>query len=246
MFIAVRAKTLLGILCLTILAIGGIIVTGNRTLVPVFASAPVEAPSGCYIIDAGHGGEDGGAVAADGTLESTLNLAIAQRTRGVLLFLGKPAVMTRSDERAIYSEGAVTLREKKRSDLKNRVAMIESYPEPVLISIHQNSLPSSTAVRGAQVFYNASDGAPLLAARTQQALNLAVNAGNEKTEKQIDSSIYLMRQITCPGILIECGFLSNPEETKKLQDGAYQTKIAVTVVAGVLNETNGAERDERE
>lgn len=244
MFIVLRAKRILCILCLTILAIGGIIITGNRTLVPVFNPVSQDNTSGYYIIDAGHGGEDGGAVAADGTIESDINLAIAQRVEDVLAFLGKNTLMTRSDEQAVYSEGAVTLREKKRSDLKNRVEMINEYEDVVLISIHQNSLPSTPSVHGAQVFYNTIDGADQLAEQVQQSLNQSVNIGNEKTQKAIDSTIYLMRQVNCPAILVECGFLSNPSETKELQDSAYQTKLAVAITAGVLNQENGASSNE--
>ena len=157
-----------------------------------------------------------------------------------MAFLGKSTAMTRSDEQAVYSDGAVTLREKKRSDLENRAAMINGYEDAVLISIHQNSLPSSPSVHGAQVFYNGIDGAEILAEQVQQSLNQSVNIGNEKTKKQIDSSIYLMRQVNCPAILVECGFLSNSEETKELQDGGYQTKLAMIIAAGVLNHENGA------
>lgn len=240
MFIVVRAKKVLGILCLTILLIGGIIITGNRTLVPVFSRTASETMQTCYIIDAGHGGEDGGAVSSEGVIESDINLAIAQRTEQLMAFLGKSTAMTRSDEQAVYSDGAVTLREKKRSDLENRAAMINGYEDAVLISIHQNSLPSSPSVHGAQVFYNGIDGAEILAEHVQQSLNQSVNIGNEKTKKQIDSSIYLMRQVNCPAILVECGFLSNSEETKELQDGGYQTKLAMIIAAGVLNHENGA------
>ena len=118
--------------------------------------------------------------------------------------------------------------------------MINGYEDAVLISIHQNSLPSSPSVHGAQVFYNGIDGAEILAEQVQQSLNQSVNIGNEKTKKQIDSSIYLMRQVNCPAILVECGFLSNSEETKELQDGGYQTKLAMIIAAGVLNHENGA------
>lgn len=246
MFIVVRARRVLGILCLTILAIGGIIMTGNRTLVPVFSHTASETPQTCYIIDAGHGGEDGGAVSSEGVIESDINLAIAQKTEKLLAFLGKSTAMTRKDERAVYSDGAVTLREKKRSDLENRAAMINGYENAVLISIHQNSLPSAPSVHGAQVFYNSADGAELLAEQMQQSLNQCVNTDNAKTTKQIDSSIYLMRQVNCRAILVECGFLSNHEDTKKLQDGGYQTKLAMTITAGVLNHENGVSAYESE
>ena len=238
MFIVFRAKRILPMLCLTIFIISGIILSCNRTLVPVFSVN--EAPNQiCYIIDAGHGGEDGGAVAEDGTIESDLNLSIAQKINGTLCFLGLDSDMTRKNKDAIYSEDAVTLREKKRSDLKNRVDMINAYENAVLISIHQNSLPSAPNVHGVHVFYNHNDDAAQLAKQLQASLNESLNGATPKNAKQIDSSIYLMRQVDCPAVLIECGFLSNQAETQQLKESAYQTKLAVAIISGLLNDMNG-------
>lgn len=196
-----------------------------RTLVPVFGPEleNVTAPV-VYVIDAGHGGEDGGAVSASGVTESTLNLEIAQHLNDMLSFLGKDTVMTRPGENAVYSVGASTLREKKRSDLQNRVAMVNGYDDAVLLSIHQNSLPTVPSVHGAQTFYNTVSGADQLAEQIQQSLNQTVNIGNEKAKKQIDDTIYLMRRVSRPAVLVECGFLSNAEETKLLQEQKYQTR----------------------
>ena len=193
------------------------------------------AGAGCrtIVLDAGHGGEDGGAVSPDGVVESDLNLAITRRLRDVLLFLGRDTVLTRTGGDAIYSPEAVTLREKKVSDLKNRVDLINSQPEAVLISIHQNSMPDHPSVHGAQVFYNGET--------VQAALNGAVNAGNGKNAKAIDSTIYLMKNVQCPAILVECGFLSNRTETGQLLTGGYQLKLAVCIAAGFLqHDTEGA------
>lgn len=240
MFIVVRAKRVLAILGLTIFAFGGIIIACNRTLVPVFSQNTNEEAT-CYVIDAGHGGEDGGAVSPDGVVESTLNLAIAERTRSLLSFLGVSTAMTRKGPEAIYSDGAVTLREKKRSDLENRVELVNSHAPGVLVSIHQNSLPSAPSVRGAQVFFNGAAKADALAEQVQQTLNESVNAANHvKDAKRIAPSIYLMEQIQCPGILIECGFLSNAADTENLQNSAYQTKLALAAAAGILRYENGA------
>lgn len=205
--------------------------------------AAVNAAAGCrtIVLDAGHGDEDGGAVSPDGVVESDLNLAITRRLRDVLLFLGRDTVLTRTGEDAIYSPEAVTLREKKVSDLKNRVALINSKPEAVLISIHQNSMPDHPSVHGAQVFYNGAVSGPRLGETVQAALNGAVNAGNGKNAKAIDSTIYLMKNVQCPAILVECGFLSNRTETGQLLTGGYQLKLAVCIAAGFLqHDTEGA------
>lgn len=126
------------------------------------------------------------------------------------------------------------------SDLKNRVALINSKPEAVLISIHQNSMPDHPSVHGAQVFYNGAVSGPRLGETVQAALNGAVNAGNGKNAKAIDSTIYLMKNVQCPAILVECGFLSNRTETGQLLTGGYQLKLAVCIAAGFLqHDTEG-------
>ena len=186
------------------------------------------------VVDPGHGGEDGGAVAADGTVESGINLAIAQDLDALLRFLGCETRMTRTEDAAIYSDGARTLREKKASDLKNRAALVNETPNAVLLSIHQNSLPASRRVHGAQAFHARTEGSEALAESVQVALNAAVNLGNEKSRKVIDKSVYLMKNISCPAVLVECGFLSNAEEAARLCETDYQRKLAVTVAAGFL------------
>ena len=130
---------------------------GNAAFTAAFAPGE-EGASPVVVVDAGHGGEDGGAVAADGTVESGLNLAIARRVRDLLTFAGVPTTVTREGDAAIYDPGSATLREKKVSDLHNRVALVNELPGAVLLSIHQNSLPSSPSTRGAQVFWNRQEG----------------------------------------------------------------------------------------
>lgn len=199
---------------------------------PAFLAEQSGAP--IVVIDAGHGGEDGGAVAADGTVESGINLAIARDLNELLRFLGCETRMTRTDDAAIYSDGAQTLREKKASDLKNRVRIVNETPNAVLLSIHQNSLPSSSRVHGAQAFYARTAGSEELAESIQAALNAAVNAGNEKGKKPIGEGVYLMKHVERRAVLIECGFLSNAEETLALREERYQKRLAVTIAAGYL------------
>lgn len=194
------------------------------------------AGAGCrtIVLDAGHGGEDGGAVSPDGVVESDLNLAITRRLRDVLLFLGRDTVLTRTGGDAIYSPEAVTLREKKVSDLKNRVALVNATENAVLLSIHQNSLPSDTSVHGAQAFYNTVPGAQEVAVSVQEALNPVANTHRAKAAKAISPDIYLMKNVTAPAVLVECGFLSNPEETIALGDPVYQRRLCAAIVSGYL------------
>lgn len=143
--------------------------------------------------------------------------------------------MTRREDISLHDSGLSTFRARKTSDLVNRTAIANSVPEGVLISIHQNKLPGYPTVHGAQVFYNAVPGSEMLAAAVQEALNIHINAGSAKATKAADSGIYLLQHTTCPGILVECGFLSNPEETDLLKSGEYQTKLAVTILAAALS-----------
>lgn len=197
---------------------------------PVFSAS--EAAALTVVLDPGHGGEDGGAVSPDGVEESGLNLEIALRLQELLRFSGVKTQMTRIADVSIHQEEARTIQEKKASDLRQRVEIVNGIPGAMLLSIHQNSLPSSVVTYGAQAFWNQQAGAESLAVSIQDALNQAINTHRAKEAKPIASTIYLMRQITAPGVLVECGFLSNPEETLRLQQAGHQCRLAVAITAG--------------
>ena len=140
-------------------------------------------------------------------------------------------VLTRTGTDALCGPEDVTLRQQKVSDTKNRVALVNSHSGARLISIHQNCLPGYPSVRGAQAFCNGVDGGQAMADCIQQALNSAVNE-REKDARRMDDSIYLMKHADCSAVLVECGFLSNPEETVLLQQPDYQLHIAAAIAAG--------------
>ena len=211
-------------------ALSAVIWLGQRTAVPAFVAG--SSGSATIVVDPGHGGEDGGAVAVDGSVESQINLEVALRVNDLLRLAGWRTVMTRTEDISIYSAGAQTLRQKKVSDLKNRVELVEQVGDGMLLSIHQNSLPASPQTHGAQVFWNQVEGADLLAASIQDTLNAGMNTGSEKKAKKISSNIYLMKNITAPGVLVECGFRSNHDETARLHQSSYQRKLAVAIIAG--------------
>ncbi len=187
------------------------------------------------VIDPGHGGEDGGAVAADGTKESDINLSISLQLKELFLFCGVEPVLTREEDISVYSEGASTLREKKVSDIHNRVDQINAFSDAVVLSIHQNSLPSSTKTHGAVVFYNPVAKAESYAAAIQNSLNLVRNT-KEKQSRPIAKSIYLMQHIDKPAVLVECGFLSNPAENEALKTPETQFRIALAILCGYFSE----------
>ncbi len=190
------------------------------------------------IIDAGHGGEDGGAISISGVPESQLNLSIAQRLDWALGLFGAPAIMMRQQDVSLHDLSAKTLREKKVSDLHNRVAMIASQQNPVLLSVHQNSFPSGK-YSGAQLFYAPTVGSQALAEAMQMTLRTNVDPTNNRQAAQIPKTVYLMNHISCPAVLVECGFLTNPAEEQRLRDSNYQTKLAVAM-AGCWLKQSGA------
>lgn len=205
----------------------------RRTAVPAFSYTEMTTDE-IIVLDAGHGGSDGGAVSADGTPEDDINLAIVLRLRDLFALMGRQTVLTRTGENSLADPDSATLRQEKVSDTKNRVALINSVSNGHLISIHQNTLPGHPSVHGAQVFYGKVTDSDARAAAVQQALNSVVNVGNEKTAKPIGSDIYIMAHANCPAILVECGFLSNSAETRLLLSPEYQTKLAAAICCGYL------------
>lgn len=185
------------------------------------------------ILDAGHGGEDGGAVSITGAPESQINLAIVLKLRDALGLYGVDPVLLREEDISLHDSGADTLREKKRSDLKNRVAAIEKVEGGTLLSIHQNTYPGSR-YRGTHVFYAPTEGSQPLAEHFQNSIKTALQPDNERAVKRIPDTVYIMNHISCPAVLIECGFLTNPEEEALLRDEDYQRKLAAVITAAWL------------
>ena len=142
--------------------------------------------------------------------------------------------MTRRENADLHDEGVETIRQQKISDLKNRVAKVNSVSGGILVSLHQNSLPQSPGARGAQVFYGEAEGSQELAETVQAALNTAIN-GKPKGIKAAGSSVYLLEKTEVPSILVECGFLSNAEDTALLNTENHRTKLALTILAAVLS-----------
>ena len=218
---------------LFVLVIFGFCFWWGRQVREIFCSTDVWQPR--LLLDAGHGGEDGGAVSISGQKESEINLAITRQLDQVLAFLGEPALMLRDADVSLHEGGAETLREKKVSDLKHRVRLAGQYPGAVLVSIHQNSYPEPQ-YRGTQVFYAPTGGSQQLAQRLQRAVVAYIQPENTREEKNIPDSVYLMNHIRNTAVLIECGFLTNPEEEKLLQQEEYQRKLALVLGTTLVEE----------
>lgn len=190
-------------------------------------NVPLRGP--CIIIDAGHGGEDGGATSCSGVLESRFNLEIALRLNDLLQFMGYETKMVRTTDCAVHTEGE-TIAARKRSDLNNRVKLVNGTEDALLLSVHQNTFPDER-YSGPQVFYAA--GSEQLAKHFQSALNSNLCPNSARQAKPA-KGVFLMEHIRKQGILIECGFLSNPQEEAKLRTPLYQQKLACVIVSSLM------------
>ncbi|MBQ6931685.1 MAG: N-acetylmuramoyl-L-alanine amidase [Clostridia bacterium] len=191
---------------------------------------------GFYIIvDAGHGGMDGGTSAADGTKEKDINLSIARKLNLLLVASGYKTVMLRNDDALIGDNSLSTIRARKVSDIRKRLEVAESYPESILVSIHQNyySVPKYS---GAQVFYSTnSPKSKILAQSIQDSVVNGLQPDNNRKIKAVGSDIYLLYNCTLPAVMVECGFMSNESEAEKLKTDSYQTQMALSIMQGILN-----------
>ena len=209
----------------------GVTWVGSRTVTVMAQQKPV-AREHTVVIDAGHGGEDGGAVSCTGVGEKQLNLEIALKLRDLLHLLGHRTRMIRTDDRSVYTAGD-TIARRKVSDLKERVRMVEETAGALLVSIHQNLFPDAR-YSGAQVFYGRAGEGQALADTLQTAFRNTVNPGSSREIKQA-KGVYLMEQISCTGVLVECGFLSNPQEEALLRSIDYQQRICIIIGTSLAN-----------
>lgn len=188
------------------------------------------------VIDAGHGGEDGGASSESGILEKDLNLAVSDDVAHLCLLFGIPYKMTREDDRLLYdyySELSDYTGKKKSLDLKNRLRISEEVGASLFFSIHMNKFPESR-YSGLQVYYSPKhEDSRALAESVQSYTKNHLQNENERQPKAATSSIYLLNHLEIPAILVECGFLSNPEETALLSERSYRANLASVIFAPI-------------
>ena len=191
------------------------------------------------IIDAGHGGEDGGAIGKNGAYEKDVNLTIALKLKEKLCALGIPCALTRSTDVLLYDRNVDYEGRKKKLDLLARKEFAEKYENAVFISIHQNSYPKEQ-YSGFQVYFSPNDPTSReLAISLERNVRDALQPNNRRVCKEADSSIYLLDKLCCPAVLVECGFLSNSEECRLLCDEDYQNKLCEAIcksIAGFVGE----------
>lgn len=186
------------------------------------------------IVDAGHGGDDGGAIGIDGTVEKDINLDIALKLEKILKFYGFNVIMTRTEDVMTCDDGLDSLRKRKVSDIHNRFDLMRKNPDAVFISVHQNKF-EDTSQHGTQVFYSGNnEKSKVLAEAIQTSITSAVQPENSRVVKKSGSGIYLLYHAEIPAVLVECGFISNPDEVKKLKDESYRMKLAILIADGLL------------
>lgn len=189
------------------------------------------------LIDPGHGGMDGGAVSPRGTIEKDLNLKTALYTKEELEKIGFKVYMTREDDRGLYDNKG-TVREKKIQDLKNRCKMKEETSPDIFLSIHMNKFPQEK-YSGAQVWYSRHEKSKILGNITQKNLKNDLDPNNNRVEKEAKDQFKILRSNdNMPSIIVECGFLSNYEEEKKLKSEEYQRKIAKSLAKSIVEYYN--------
>lgn len=185
------------------------------------------------IIDPGHGGFDGGTTGVDGTVEKDINLAVSKKLKAQLDLMGIKCIMTRVEDTTTADDGLKTTKEKKTSDIKNRLMLVNNTPNSVLLSIHQNFY-TTEKYSGLQVFYSGNnDESQQLASLIQTNTHDFLQPDNDRQIKKAESNLYLLYQATAPSVLVECGFMSNTAENKLLQDEAYQNKLAYVIALSV-------------
>ena len=211
----------IGVMCVMLLGV----YWGNQA-VSVLSESLSGKERHCILIDPGHGGEDGGASSCTGRLESGYNLEISLRLEDLLHLLGYDTKLIRREDVSVYTTGQ-TIAQKKVSDLKNRVKTANETSNGILLSIHQNYYPDAR-YSGAQVFYGNAEGSEALAKQLQASFVAGLNPGSRRQSKQ-GKGIYLLERIRCPGVLVECGFLSNPQEEALLREPSYQKKLCCVI-----------------
>ena len=186
------------------------------------------------VLDAGHGGEDGGAVAADGTLEKNLNLEFTKCISVFFDLFGISYKTTRTTDVSVGDPSLSSVRERKRSDILRRFQMVNQYSDSVLLSIHQNLFTQSEYC-GAQVFYaKCQPESEKIAKCIQSTVASFMQPDNHREIKGSDSNIYLLYNAKRPSVLVECGFLSNPEELLKLKSPEYRSALSYAIVRGFM------------
>lgn len=227
-------KILFSTLCIILLISFLILMISAVPSITLMTSSDALKNVPTVVIDAGHGGEDGGAVNSDGVLEKDINLDISLKTADLLNFLGFDVKMTRTDDNAL-SGNEQTVHARKVADMNKRLEIYNSPDNNVVISIHQNKFEQAK-YHGTQVFYSPNnENSKEIAECVKFAVKKLIQPDNERECKKADSGIYLLKNAKSPAIIVECGFISNNEECNNLLNETYQKQMSFAIVSGFLD-----------
>ena len=199
----------------------------------VETSADAAAQRTVIVLDAGHGGADGGCVSVNGTAEKGINLSVMLTARDMLTLLGYDVRCTREEDISVHDSGVEGLAKQKKSDMDNRLALINGSGAALAVSIHQNQF-TDPKYSGAQMFYRAgSSESEALAETLRERFRIWLQPDNERETKPVGDELFLIHNASCPAVMVECGFLSNPEEAAKLESAEYQREVAFVIADGI-------------
>ncbi len=230
-FFSKKRIVLLASLLIAVVVIGIFRISLERETIETVA-LPVS--NKVIIIDAGHGNPDGGAVSTNGISEAEINLKIALKLQNLLEQSGATVILTRSDENGIYDTNKKNLKDKKISDIKNRVKIGNSSSADIFVSIHLNKIPQNQYSGWQTFFKKGSEPGEKLATSIQENLNKTIEKENNRVPMKLDN-VYIVKNIEIPLTIVECGFLSNEEEERKLQEDNYQDKLAWGIYNGIIH-----------
>ena len=227
MFFVVRLRKVLVVLLILIVILG-------YTICKVIPTIAIPTTNRVIVIDAGHGVPDEGAESKSGVSEGSINLKIALKVQNLLEQSGATVILTRSDENGIYDLDKETLREKKVSDIRNRVKIGNESSADIFVSIHLNKIPQEQYWGWQTFFKSGNESGEKLAKSIQNALNETIQKENKRESLKIDN-VYIIKNVEIPTSIVECGFLSNAEEEELLQTDEYQNKLAWGIYIGIMN-----------
>lgn len=228
--VLVIRKKLIYIALALIFAVSGINIAVRDANV---ATSALPVSGKVVVLDAGHGGEDGGAVGGNGTVEKDVNLSVMLKLQQLLEQSGCTVITTRTEDISLHNSGDEKVGNRKISDLDNRKKIPEEYGADVFVSVHMNTFPDSK-YSGAQVFYAEKEGSKELAENIRTELKNHVNGENKRETKDAEGNIYILDGAKVPSVVVECGFLSNSEEEAKLKSEEYQQKLAFAMYCGII------------
>lgn len=233
--IANKVGTAILLMCAYLLVFGFIKTYDTKNIAVSANLANGNIPT--VVLDAGHGGIDSGCVSVNGAEEKDINLSILLKLRDMLKVSGYDVIVTRDSDRSIHDIGITGLGNQKKSDMENRLKIINSCDNAVFISIHQNQF-TDPKYSGAQTFYYVENPESYELAETMREAFLRLQPANQRETKPVTNELYLLKNSKHPSVMVECGFLSNPDEASLLESDVYRSEVAFTIMTGICEYIN--------